>query len=56
MCDDENREFVAQIFDGLHDGALGFIVKRTGGLIEDDDIGLLVQRTGDAYALPLAAR
>ena len=49
------RAAFAQFGDRLLDIALGFRIKRRGGLVEQDDGRVLDQRAGDGYALALAA-
>jgi hypothetical protein len=51
VSDDEQGEFFAETFDGMHNGLFGFVIQRAGGFVKDDHISLLVKRAGDAYAL-----
>lgn len=55
VSDDENGDILTEPFNGLHNGLLGFIVQRTGGFVEDNDIGLLAYGAGEADALALRA-
>ena len=52
---DKHGKLFAEAFDGLHDGLFGFVVEGAGGFVEDDDVGLFVECTGDADALALAS-
>ncbi len=40
--DNDHRELVSQVFDGLHDGTFGFVVQGAGSFVEYDDIGAFV--------------
>jgi hypothetical protein len=55
MSNDQDGKVVTQAVDGLHYCLLGFVVQRTGGLVENNDVGLLVKGAGDADTLALAA-
>ena len=55
MCYDKHGKIGAKAFDCLHNSLFGIVVEGAGGFVEDDNIGLLVECTGDADALALAS-
>ncbi len=55
MCNDEHGRIGTQGLNRFHYSPFGLIIQRAGGLIENEDIGTLVQGSGNANALPLAA-
>jgi hypothetical protein len=50
---DENGEIAPEPIDCVHHGAFRGVVKGAGGFVQDQHIGLLVQRSGDPDALAL---
>ena len=56
MRDDERGAIAHELHQRLLDAALGFVVERRGGFVEDQDGRVLEQRARDRDALPLAAR
>ncbi len=55
MSNDEDGKLVAKAFDGLHDSLFGVVVEGAGGFVEDDDVGLLVEGSGNADTLALTS-
>ena len=55
MGDHDNRLPTGEVVDGLHDGAFGHVVECTGGLVEYEQVRIVVKRPGDPDALPLPA-
>ena len=53
--DDQGRPALEGGVEGALDRGLGLGVEVGGGLVEDDDRGLLEQQPGDGEPLPLAA-
>ena len=51
-----HAELALQVVDQLQDLRLDGDVERGGGLVGDQEVGLVGQRHGDHDALPLAAR
>src|SRR4051794_17779433 len=56
MCDDERGAIAHELDERLLDATLRLVVERRRRLIEDEDRGVLVERTRDGDALPLTAR
>src|SRR5262249_42190840 len=44
-----------QLFDGTHEVRLRRVVQRACRLVQHQDVGLMIERTSDANALPLSA-
>jgi hypothetical protein len=53
--DHEHRDLSAEGGDGLHDAVLGLGIEGGGGLVEDEELRLVVEGAGEADALALAA-
>ena len=53
--DHDRRSSLAEMLDGALHLPLGFRIERSGGLVEQDDRGILEQRARDRDALALAA-
>ena len=54
MGDDEDGDVLAEGFDAFHHGGFGLGVEGARGFVKYEHIGLAVEGTGDADALPLA--
>ena len=57
MCDEDNAdaEFLLERFQQVEDSLLYRHVEGCGGLVGDDDIGIVYQRHGNHHALLLSA-
>ena len=55
MGDEEHRHLPFQAVDGQREMLGGLLVEAGDGLVEDEDLRALEQRTGDGEALALAA-
>ena len=53
---DEDGEIAPEPIDCVHDGAFRGVVQGAGGFVQDQHVGLLVQRSGDPDALALPPR
>ncbi len=53
--DKQDSEVAIKPFDCVHHRLFGSVVEGTGGFVEHQHAGLLVERAGDADALALAA-
>src|SRR5690606_4809975 len=56
MSDDNDRPITLQRCKGAHHLGLRLIVQCRGCLVHDENVGIVVERAGQPYSLPLAAR
>ena len=56
MRNQDDGDIVAEVVHRFHHSLFGEIIQRAGGFIEDQHLRVVVERSGNPYALALPAR
>ena len=56
MRDEDDGDFVTEVVRGFHHSLFSEVIQRTGGLIQNQHLRVVLQRSSNTDALALAAR